>query len=107
MHRRLERLHLHWASHERPKRRRTDLAIHHRVGNLCLYERIGGVWQHAAYLKPSTPFQFDEFGSAVTIQGDVVVVGAMGNNAASSGVNGDENNGSQNSGAAHAIEMVA
>jgi FG-GAP repeat len=54
-----------------------------------------------AYLKASNTDAFDQFGSAVAISGNTVVVGALAEASAATGVNGNQNDNSLASGAAY------
>ncbi len=71
-------------------------------GAAYVFVRSGGVWSQQAYLKASNTGVDDNFGWAVAICGDTVVVGALGEDSNASGVNGDQtNNSATNSGAAY------
>ena len=62
----------------------------------------GGTWSQQAYLKASTAEEFDNFGVAVAISGDTVVVGADGEDSASTEVDvGQTNNDASSAGAAY------
>jgi hypothetical protein len=64
--------------------------------------RSGSSWSQQAYLKASNTGTGDEFGSAVAISGDTVVVGATGEDNGATGVDGHQGSGSApNSGAAY------
>ncbi len=61
-----------------------------------------------AYMKASNTESLDEFGAAVAISGDTVVVGAPEEDSAATGVNGNQaSNGSAGSGAAYVFIRVA
>ena len=45
-------------------------------GSATVFERIGGTWQETATLVASDGAAFDEFGWELTLQGDVIVIGA-------------------------------
>jgi hypothetical protein len=51
-----------------------------------------GVWQQDAYLKPSNTDGGDTFGDNVAIVGELIAVSADGEDSASPGINGGENN---------------
>ncbi|WP_264486864.1 hypothetical protein [Luteolibacter arcticus] len=73
-----------------------------RAGAAYLFVRNGTQWTQQAYLKASNTSAMEQFGAAVAISGDTVVVGASGDDSSATGVNGDETNtGSSNSGAAY------
>ena len=65
--------------------------------------RSGTNWSQQAYLKASNTDAADNFGSSVAGAGDSVFVGAPREDSNATGVNGDENNNSVNSGAAYAF----
>ncbi len=72
------------------------------AGAAYVFVRSGTTWSHQAYLKASNTDTNDNFGFSVAISGDTIVVGAQGEDGASTGVNGDEtSNGATNSGAAY------
>ncbi len=48
------------------------------IGTVHVYERIGGVWLPTAILTAPDAAVFDNFGSAVDLDGDTIVVGAPG-----------------------------
>ena len=77
------------------------------AGAAYLYERIGGTWNPRAYLKSSNAGVSDEFGWAVAVSGDLVVVGAHEEDSAATGVNGDPGNSSaaSSSGAAYVFDL--
>jgi drug/metabolite transporter superfamily protein YnfA len=64
-------------------------------GAAYVFKRVGGTWIHEAYLKASNTGLLDQFGFAVAISGDTIVVSAMGEDSGATGVNG---NGADNSG---------
>lgn len=62
----------------------------------------GSTWSQLAYLKPSSTNPADFFGRSVAVSGDLVAVGAFGEDSAATGVNGnDSNNSASGSGAAY------
>ena len=72
------------------------------AGAAYVFVRSGSTWVEEAYLKASSPDASDFFGNAVAIDGDLIVVGAPGEDGSSSGVGGDPTtNGSTDSGAAY------
>ena len=77
------------------------------AGAAYVFVRNGDTWIQQAYLKasntePSGGSPGDEFGCAVALSGETVVVGAFGEDSAAWGVNNDQsNNGLQDSGAAY------
>jgi FG-GAP repeat/Cadherin-like beta sandwich domain len=60
-------------------------------GAVYVFVKSGDGWTQQAYLKASNPRQFDGFGSAVALSGDVLVVGAPGESSAATSVNGEMN----------------
>jgi hypothetical protein len=71
-------------------------------GAAYVFVRDGAMWTQQAYLKASNTQRHCFFGSAVSISGDTIVVGAYGEDSDASGVNGDQNNArSVQSGAAY------
>jgi len=75
-------------------------------GAAYIFERVGGLWSQMAYLKASNTGASDQFGQAVAISGELVVVGAYFESSNATGING---NGSDNSadvaGAAYTFEL--
>ncbi len=61
-------------------------------GAAYVFVRTGATWTQQAYLKASNAAASDNFGFAVAVSGDTVVVGALTEDSSASGVNGDENN---------------
>lgn len=70
-------------------------------GAAYVYERINGVWRYQAYLKASNADAGDNFGRAVDVSGDTIVVGAYLEDSNTTGVNPEQNNSAANSGAAY------
>ena len=71
-------------------------------GAAYVFTRSAITWSQQAYLKASNTDGFDQFGNAVAISGDTVVVGALEESSNATGVNGDETNHSSGaSGAAY------
>ncbi len=73
-------------------------------GAAYVFVRSGTGWAQQAYLKPAavgTTQAGDYFGSSVAISGDTVVVGAYGEDSATTGVNSTPNEGKTDSGAAY------
>lgn len=59
-------------------------------GAAYVFVRSGGTWSRQAYLKASNSEANDNFGYAVAVSGDMVIVGAHGESSAATGVNGDQ-----------------
>ncbi|MCP5023122.1 MAG: hypothetical protein GY930_15290 [bacterium] len=76
------------------------------AGAIYLFERGGGVWTQQAYLKASNAGQGDLLGRAVSLSGDLLVVGAIGEASNATGVNGDQSNNSlPDAGAAYIFDL--
>ncbi|MBS0658475.1 MAG: choice-of-anchor D domain-containing protein [Verrucomicrobia bacterium] len=60
------------------------------AGAAYVYSLHGVEWRFDAYLKASNTGSFDQFGWAVAIDGDRIVVGANGEASAATGVNGNQ-----------------
>ena len=74
------------------------------AGAVYVYTRAGGVWSHEAYVKASNTNASDDFGVSVALSadGDILAVAAMGEAGAATGVGGDEEtNDAPDSGAAY------
>jgi hypothetical protein len=71
------------------------------AGAAYVFVRGGAGWVQQAYLKASNTEEGDEFGDAVAISSDTIVVGAYGEDSPASGVNGSQGNGLTNAGAAY------
>jgi hypothetical protein len=61
-------------------------------GAAYVFVRSGTNWSQQAYLKAANTDGFDDFGYAVAVSDDIVVVGADGEDSGATGVNGDQNN---------------
>lgn len=71
-------------------------------GAAYVFTRSGSIWSQQAYLKASNTNMGAQFGGAVAITGDTLVVGSAGESSNSSGVDGDQFNAlSPGSGAAY------
>ncbi len=76
-------------------------------GAAYVFVRSGGIWSQQAYLKASNTGAADVFGLSVAVSGDIVVVGALGEDSNATGVNGNQvNNSASNSGAAYIFTGV-
>lgn len=67
-----------------------------RSGAVYVFTRTAGTWSQQAYIKASNTDQFDGFGIAVSIDGDTLVVGAEGEDSASTSIDGDGSDNSAN-----------
>lgn len=70
-------------------------------GAAFVFVRSGSTWSQQAYLKSSNTGAGDDFGSAVAVAGDTVVVGASGEDSSTTGVNSTPNESASASGAAY------
>ncbi len=59
-------------------------------GAVYVFQRNGSSWSQQAYIKASNTGGADLFGSAVSIMGDRLAVGAPGEKSAATGINGDQ-----------------
>jgi hypothetical protein len=75
-------------------------------GAVYLFERDSNDrWSQVAYIKASNPGLDEAFGAAVALQGDQLVVGAVGEGSNATGINGDQTDESKpGSGAAYVFE---
>lgn len=72
------------------------------AGAAYVFTRSDTTWTEQAMLKASNTEEGDKFGAAVTIAGDTLVVGAMGEDSRATKINGDENdNTARSAGAAY------
>ena len=74
------------------------------AGAAYVFSRSGTVWTSSAYLKASNPDASDQFGKAVAISGDSVVVGARYEAGNGSGVNPPADNLAPGAGAAYVFK---
>lgn len=71
------------------------------AGAAYVFQKTGGTWAHHSYLKPFNLDSDDRFGTSVAIQGDTILVGAVGEDGSSPGVNGVDNDDKLNTGAVY------
>ena len=66
------------------------------AGAVYLFSRDGASWVQSTYVKGSNTEAFDEFGSAVALNGDgtLMAVGARGEDSAATGLDGDQDDNS-------------
>ena len=79
------------------------------AGAVYVFVRSNGVWRQQAYVKASNAESGDEFGGSVALSadGDVLAVGAAGEDSAATGVGGDQlDNSVSNAGAAYVFSRV-
>ncbi len=71
-------------------------------GAVYVFVRNGSTWSQQAYLKASNPDAHDDFGRAVAISGDTIVVTAPSEDSGATGVNGNQaDNSADSAGAAY------
>jgi hypothetical protein len=71
-------------------------------GAAYVFVRSGATWSQQAYLKASNTGARDDFGARVAISGDTIVVGALGEDSAATGINANQSdNSALDSGAAY------
>lgn len=76
-------------------------------GAAYIFLRSGSTWSQQAYIKASNTEADDQFGHAVAISGDTVVVSAYREDSSAPGVNGDQsNNSSMSSGAVYVFQRT-
>jgi FG-GAP repeat/S-layer homology domain len=76
------------------------------AGAAYLFMRSGATWSQQSYVKSSNSEAGDLFGDAIAVDGDTIVVGAIGEDSSSVGVNQDQTgNTKNNAGAAYAIRV--
>ncbi len=62
------------------------------VGAAYVFVRSGTTWSQQAYLKASNIGGFDAFGTSVSLSGETLLIGALGEGSDATGVNGNQNN---------------
>jgi len=78
------------------------------AGAAFVFELEGTQWRQTAYLKAANVDADDRFGAAVAIEGDTAVVGALGEDSASTGLNGNAlDNSAETAGAAYIFSRQA
>ena len=78
------------------------------AGAVYVFMREAAVWSQHAYVKPSNPDASDVFGTAVALSADgrMLAVGAMGEASRAAGVGGDESdNDAADAGAAYVFQL--
>ena len=70
-------------------------------GAAYAFIRSGTTWTQQAYIKASNAEDFDSFGEAMSLSGNVLVVGANSEDGTNSGVNPADSNGLSSAGAAY------
>jgi hypothetical protein len=67
-----------------------SIDVVHGSGAAYVFVRSGTTWTQQAYLKASNSLPSHQFGRSVAVWGDTVVVGALGDRSAATGVNGNQ-----------------
>jgi len=62
------------------------------AGAVLIYQKIGDEWQFQTLLKAPVPESNDYFGSSLALEGDTLVVGAIGEDSSGTGVDSDPKN---------------
>ncbi|MEZ5477274.1 MAG: FG-GAP repeat protein [Thiolinea sp.] len=62
------------------------------AGAVYVFVRSGTTWTQEAYIKASNTEAFDEFGQSVSLYDNTLVVGAVGEESNTTGINGDQTN---------------
>jgi hypothetical protein len=75
-------------------------------GAAYVFTRTGSTWTQQAYVKASNAEGLDLFGSSIALAGDTLIVGALFEASAATGVNGNQvNNNAPDSGAAYVFSL--
>ena len=76
------------------------------TGGAYVFSRSGATWSQQKYLQAANAEGSDQFGMAVAIGGGTVVVGAVGESSAATGIGGDSgSNGATESGAGYVFPL--
>jgi hypothetical protein len=71
-------------------------------GAVHVFERSGGTWRESVRLEANHPGDADRFGEALALNGDLLAIGAPGEDSAARGIEGDPSSeGAQESGAVY------
>ncbi len=70
-------------------------------GAVYIFTRSGTIWTQQAYVKASNSEANDQFGRSIALSGDTLAVGALNEDSAATGINGNEANGAFDSGAVY------
>jgi len=71
-------------------------------GAVHVFERSAGTWRESVRLEATHPGNGDEFGGALALDGDLLAVGALGEDSAARGIDGDpSSDGAEKSGAVY------
>jgi hypothetical protein len=61
------------------------------AGAVYVFVRSGSIWNQQAYLKASNASPLDFFGSGLALSDDVLAIGALNEDSAATGIDGDQN----------------
>ncbi len=76
-------------------------------GAAYVFRRVGDAWLQEAYLKASNPGQNDGFGASVAIDGDLIAIGASGEDSNARIINGNQaDNSAANAGAVYVFKRT-
>ncbi len=78
-----------------------------KSGAAYVFAFIDNNWQQQTYIKPFNTGAFDYFGLSVSLSNNSVVVGTRDEDGSSTGVNGVDNNLSEQSGAAYVFDNIS
>lgn len=67
------------------------------AGAVYVFRRSGETWSQEAYIKASNTEPFDSFGASLALRGDLLAVGATGEDSNAVGVGGDQQNNDETS----------
>jgi hypothetical protein len=77
------------------------------AGAAYVFTRSGTTWTQEAYLKASNSDSSDNFAYSLSLEGDLLVVGARGEASTATGINGNQaSNGAPNAGAVYAFSRA-
>ncbi len=78
------------------------------AGAAYVFVRSGTQWTQEAYLKASNPSTLEWFGSGLALSGDLLAIGALGEDSLDTGLNGNQqDNSGSNAGAVYLFERDA
>src|SRR5262249_29903683 len=76
------------------------------AGAAYVFVRQGTSWSQQAYLKASNPGHGDEFGYAVGVSGDTIVIGAHDEESSTTGIDSTPDDNAEEAGAAYVFGRV-
>lgn len=75
-------------------------------GAVYVFRRTGSTWRQEAYLKASNTGSDDYFGVSVSLDGDMLAVGAIHEDSAASGIGGDQGDAGEDNGAVYVFRRT-